>query len=168
MGSNRDRDFLFLSIVWKIASKRKIKSTCVLHTYVCVCVCSHLSWGALLYRFDDGDSVPLFQGEAVASITGPYLGKKRHVSHQQNPKPADRDIFTEHKHTHTHTHQKQILVQTDSSGGSICFLLWKECLLRYKMDFCRVMTFPSHSCVPPNDLLCLWFVLSGGYVIAKS
>lgn len=66
-----------------------------------VCVHSHLSWGALLHRFDDGDSVPLFQGKAIASITGPYLGEKRQVSHQQNPKPADRDIFTEHKHTRT-------------------------------------------------------------------
>lgn len=62
-----------------------------------VCAHSYFSWGALLYRFDDGDPVSLFQGKAIASITGPYLGKQ-HVSHQQNPKPAD--AFTERNHTH--------------------------------------------------------------------
>lgn len=166
MGSNANRDFLFVSTAWKIASKHKIKSTCVVHTCtVCVCVHSHLSWGALLYRFDDGDSVPLFQGKAVASITGPYLGKNDKSPISKIP---SQQTGTFSQSTKTHTHQRQILVQTDSSRGSICSLLWKECLLGYKMDFCSVMTFPSHSCVPPNDLLCLWFVLSGGYVIAKS
>lgn len=55
-----------------------------------VCVHSHLSWGALLYRFDDGNSVSLFQRKAVASVIGPYLEEeKKHVFHQKNPKPAD-------------------------------------------------------------------------------
>lgn len=66
---------------------------------LCVCVHSHFSWGALLYRFDDGDSVSLFQGKAVVSITGPYLEENDTSPLQQNSKPADRDIFTEHKHT---------------------------------------------------------------------
>lgn len=70
---------------------------CCIHVLE-VCAQSYFSWGALLYRFDDGDPVSLFQGKAIASITGPYLGKQ-HVSHQQNPKPAD--IFTEDNCTHS-------------------------------------------------------------------
>lgn len=39
----------------------------------------HLSRGALLHRFDDGNPVSLFQGEAIASVAGPYLGRKTHL-----------------------------------------------------------------------------------------
>lgn len=35
----------------------------------------HLSWGTLLHRSDDRNPVSLFQGEAVASVAGPYLGR---------------------------------------------------------------------------------------------
>lgn len=72
-----NRDALFILIECNIDSKWKTKSTCVIHAvYVpYASMHSYLSWGALLYRFDDGDSVPLFQGKAVASIAGPYLEK---------------------------------------------------------------------------------------------
>lgn len=36
----------------------------------------HLSWGTLLHRSDDRNPVSLFQGEAVASVAGPYLGRR--------------------------------------------------------------------------------------------
>lgn len=32
-------------------------------------LCSHLSWGTFVHRFDDGDSVPLLQRKTIASIT---------------------------------------------------------------------------------------------------
>lgn len=130
-----------------------------------VCVHSHLSWGALLYRFDDGDSVPLFQGKAVASITGPYLRKKHDTSpHQQNPKPADRDTFTERKHTRRSRYwYRKIAAMVVFAHSSE-----KNAYRGIKRTFCSVMTFPSHSCVLPNDLSCIWFVLSCAYVIANS
>lgn len=124
---------------------------------------SHLSWGALLYRFDDGDPVSLFQGKAIASITGPYLGKTTRL-------PSAKSQASRHFHraqTHTHAHQKLILLQTDSTHVSIWSLLRKECLLRYKIDFCSVLSFPSHSCVLPNDTLFFRFVLGCGYIRAK-
>lgn len=101
MRRNANRDFLFVSIVWKLQStKQKVHVWCMHVLYVCVH--SHLSWGALLYRLDDGDSVPLFQGKAAASITGPYLERKKHTTSPISKIPSQQTkTFSQSTNTHT-------------------------------------------------------------------
>lgn len=82
-------------------------------------LCSHLSWGALLHGFDDGDSVSFFQGKAIASITGSYLDNNMsHIS-----KISSHQTKTFLQSANTHTRQKKIAAQTDSRHSTICSLL---------------------------------------------
>lgn len=81
---------------------------------------SHLSWGALLHRFDDGNSVFLFQGKAITSIAWPYLENMFHISKipnqqtktlSQSAHTAKEDTGADRKHTlyFAHSYEKKML-----------------------------------------------------------
>lgn len=136
-------DILFFLLI-SIFSTPQRTSTCeVLYAYTCVH--AHLSCGALFYRFDDGNSISLFQGKAIASITGSYLGKTTHL-------PSAKSKASRHREqTHTHTHYRSWFCNREIAPTLVFGQSSeKNAYCGIKM-ICSVMTFPSHSCVCVSD-----------------
>lgn len=132
--------------------------------YLCVCVCPHLSWGALLHRFDDGHSVSLLQAEAIASITGSYLGKdmskisKTPNTSTQRQLSQSTNTYTRRGHWHTQIAATVVFAHSSEKNA-----YWS-----IKWTFAVLWLFLLAAMCFKNDLLCLWIPPSCEDNIAKS